>query len=113
MKNKRKVYISLPMAGYEDTIWSRYESAVAYIKQKKGYESCEIIPPVDISDYNPNIKKHHKSGKHTYGYYLGKDREVLCECTDILLYGNWQNSKGCKIEKYTAETLGINVLYSE
>ena len=60
-----------------------------------------------------NINKNNNKGKHTYGYYLGKDIEVLCDCTDILMTGNWKNSKGCKIEKYTAETLGINVLYYE
>ena len=107
----KKVYISLPMAGQEDTVWHRYQKAVSKVKNLKGYELCEIVPPVDIVDFMPN--KHNKvnlNNKFTYGYYLGKDIEILCECSDIYMSENWENSKGCKIEKYVAETLGINVI---
>lgn len=108
----KKVYISLPMAGQEDTIWERYQDSILKVKQIKGYEFCEIVPPIDITDFMPdNNKITNVNNKYTYGYYLGKDIEVLCECSDIYMSKNWENSKGCKIEKYVAETLGINVLY--
>ena len=106
----QKVYISLPMKGVEDTIWSRYQSAVAYVKQLPGYELCDIIPPVDITDFIPN-NKNKSTNNFSYGYYLGKDIELLCDCTDILMTENWEMSKGCKIEKYIAETLNINIIY--
>ena len=80
----QKVYISLPMKGVEDTIWSRYQSAVAYVKQLPGYELCDIIPPVDITDFIPN-NKNKSTNNFSYGYYLGKDIELLCDCTDILM----------------------------
>jgi hypothetical protein len=109
--NNKKVYISLPMKGVEDTVWARYQSSVAYVKQLPGYELCDIIPPIDITDFMPNYKP--ENIKYSYGYYLGKDVELLCDCTDILMSENWENSKGCKIEKYIAETLDINVIYKK
>ena len=110
--NIKRVYISLPMAGQEDTIWDRYQDSISKVKQLEGYELCEIVSPIDITDFMPGKPKiTDANGKFTYGYYLGKDIEILCECSDIYMSKNWENSKGCKIEKYVAETLGINILY--
>ena len=111
--SKKKVYISLPMSGVESSVWRRYQDAVDYVKHLKGYELCEIIPPLDITDYMPHKKLKINTGKFTWGYYIGKDIELLSECTDIFLSHNWEKSKGCRIEKYVAEELNLNILYHD
>ena len=44
-------------------------------------------------------------------YYMGKDIEQVILCDAILMCPGWENSKGCKCEKYVAETYGKEVLY--
>ena len=109
---KKIVYISLPMAGVEDTIWERYEYAKKYIKETPGFEDATIISPINISDFAPG---HAISCErtHSYGWYIGRDVERLCDCTDIFMCDGWENSRGCRIEHETAKIMEINRHYME
>lgn len=110
MKNNKKVvYISLPMAMHEDTIWKRYNEGIEYIRNQKGYEDCEIIGPCDIEEFKHSNKHEYQE---TYGYYISKDIKTLVDnATDILLCLGWQNSKGCRIEHETSKIMNINRIY--
>lgn len=106
------VYISLPMAGEEETIWERWEQAQQYIKETPGYEDANIVSPVNIIDFAPG-KEINKEREHTYGRYIGRDIERLCECTDILMCYGWQLSRGCRIEHETAKVMNIHRIYMQ
>lgn len=107
---RNKIYISLPMAGREDTVWERFTNAVNYIKNHPIYSTYDIIEPIDILDFNPDAPKIEKES-HTYGWYLGRDIERLCDCTHILITEGWENSRGCRVEIETAKILGITEIY--
>ena len=98
------VYISLPMAGEEETICERWEQAQQYIKETPGYE--------DVINFTPG-KEINKEREHTYGWYIGRDIERLCECTDILMCYGWQLSRGCRIEHETAKVMNIHRIYMQ
>lgn len=108
----KSIYISLPMAGKEDSIWERWEQAKQYVKETPGYEDANIVSPVNITDFAPG--NDFKSERiHPYSWYIGRDIECLCECTDILLCDGWQLSRGCRIEHETAKVMGIRRLYMQ
>ena len=109
---KKIVYISLPMAGVEDTIWERYEYAKKYIKETPEFEDATIISPINISNFAPG---HAISCErtHSYGWYIGRDVERLCDCTDIFMCDVGENSRGCRIEHETAKIMEINRHYME
>ena len=46
----KKIYISLPMSGQEDTIWTRYMKAELELKKKFG-DGIEIKGPHNIRDF--------------------------------------------------------------
>ena len=43
--------------------------------------------------------------------FNAEDIEQVILCDAILMCPGWENSKGCKVEKFTAETYGKEVLY--
>lgn len=47
----KKIYISLPMSGQEDTIWERYINAENELKTKFG-NSIEIKGPYNVTQIN-------------------------------------------------------------
>ena len=100
------------MAGVEDTIWERYEYAKKYIKETPEFEDATIISPINISDFAPG---HAISCErtHSYGWYIGRDVERLCDCTDIFMCEGWEKSRGCRIEHETAKIMEINIHYME
>lgn len=106
------VYISLPIADEENTIWERCEEALHYINETPGYEDANVVLPVNITDFAPR-NEISKEREHPYSWYIGRDVERLCECTDILMCYGWQLSKECKIEHETAKIMGINRLYMQ
>lgn len=97
--NKMKCFISLPIAGKEDTVFERAEQA------KKEVESLgfEPVSPLDVNEINKeNIDDHDKS----VAFYMGQDIEMLINCDVIYSCKGWQNSKGCQVERKCAEVYG-------
>ena len=64
---------------------------------KKGFE---VINPFSI--YHGERK-----GKPTTGQYMGADITALIDHADIIfMCSGWQHSKGCRVERFVAETYG-------
>lgn len=105
---KKKVcYISLPINGHEDTVFERSDNAKELIS-KLGWES---ISPIDNNGITKQNIDGHNSKKMT-GYYMGRDIDILIsECDSILLCEGWENSKGCRVEKFVAETYGLEIFF--
>lgn len=105
---KKKIYISLPIAFQEDTVYERNNEAKEYLK--KYYKKFEWVSPIDQNHIDDEALGNHLALDRT-AYYMGKDIEQVILCDAILMCPGWQNSKGCKVEKFTAETYGKEVLY--
>jgi hypothetical protein len=63
---KNGIYISLPMGGFEESIWKRYQEGVEYIKNKSISENKDIISPINIEEFKDK-KNFNKKRKYTYG----------------------------------------------
>lgn len=107
--NKKKIYISLPIAFQEDTVYQRNQEAKDYLWNKY-CNLYEWVSPIDSNHIDDEALGNHLAIERT-AYYMGKDIEQVILCDAILMCPGWENSKGCKCEKYVAETYGKEVLY--
>lgn len=99
MKNKMKCFISLPIAGKEDTVFERANHA------KEEVIKLGFIPvsPLDLNEINnENIDGH----GDRVAFYMGKDIETLINCDAIYSCDGWEYSKGCQVERKCAEVYG-------
>lgn len=104
----KKIYISLPIAYQEDTVYMRNFEAKFYATYN--YPGCKIISPIDENHIDDEALGNHLELERT-AYYIGRDIEQVILCDAILMCPGWENSKGCRVEKFTAETYGKEVLY--
>ena len=107
---KKKIYISLPIAFQEDTVFVRNEAAKVYIHYLYDKEDYKIISPIDENHIDDKALGNHLAIERT-AYYMGKDIEQVILCDAILMCPGWENSRGCRVEKFTAETYGKEVLF--
>jgi len=105
---KKKIYISLPIAFQEDTVYKRNECAKTYLEMK--YPKYDYVSPIDANHIDDEALGNHLAIERT-AYYMGRDIEQVILCDAILMCPGWENSKGCKVEKFTAETYGKEILY--
>jgi len=104
----KKIYISLPIAFHEDTVYERNDEAKKYIKEH--FKGCTWHSPIDENHIDDEALGNHLVIERT-AYYMGRDIEQVILCDAILMCPGWENSKGCKVEKFTAETYGKEVLF--
>ena len=96
---KKKCFISVPISGLD---YKRQREKADIVKgwlSKKGYD---VINPFEIlHGKNP-----------TLGDYIGANIKALIEHADeIFMCKGWQNSKGCRIERFVADTYGKRIMY--
>lgn len=94
----RKVYISIPITGYNLEERKRTANEIKKIFIADHYEA---ITPFDVCNEKDK----------PYSYYMGKDIEVLLECSHICFVDGWKKSKGCRAEKAIADIYGIKRIY--
>lgn len=99
MNEKSRIYVSLPITGYN--IEERKEFANGIKKDlQKQCDKIEIVTPFDLAP---------EEGK-PYSYYMGKCIEGLLECDAIFMSIGWQRSKGCMAEFQIASLYGKTIL---
>jgi hypothetical protein len=95
----KKIYISGKITGIENEAFKLFAEAEKKL-QAQGYETV-----------NPMTLKHeHDKSWHSY---MKEDIKALCECDQIFMLKNWQQSKGAIIEHFIAIDLGLEVCYQE
>lgn len=104
----KRIYISLPITGQEETYEARLNAAVAYV-QAKYPEYDTIITPKGIALMLHD--KWWKKDKPEYKDYLTADIIAINNCDAILLCEGWVLSKGCKAENAFALAIGIDILF--
>jgi hypothetical protein len=77
---------------------------------RNNYPEYEIVSPIDTNHIDDEALGNHLQIEKT-AYYMGRDIENVILCDAILMCPGWENSKGCKVEKFTAETYGKEILF--
>ena len=86
-----KIYISLPITGYDLQERKRYAENVKKRLQQI-YPDGEIITPFDVCE-DPSLP---------YEELIGKDIASLLTCDMVYVCNGSNNSKGCRLERYAA-----------
>lgn len=107
----KKIYISLPIAIAENSVYTRYKDAIDEIKVNRDIASYERVGPVNIEDFGPDGIKSPR--EHKYSWYMGKDIERLLECDAIYMAHGWVTSPGCNAELAVAKVYNIPVYYAD
>ena len=91
-----KIYISLPITGYDLRERKQYAESVKNRLQQI-YPDGEIITPFDVcSDQSL-----------PYEELIGKDIAALLTCDMVYVCNGSSYSKGCRLERYAALIYGI------
>ena len=91
-----KIYISLPITGYDLQERKKYAESVKNRLQQI-YPYGEIITPFDVcADLSLQ-----------YEELIGKDIAALLTCDMVYVCKGSNNSKGCRLERYAAIIYGI------
>ena len=91
-----KIYISLPITGYDLQERKRYAENVKN-RLRQIYTDSEIITPFDICA-DPSLP---------YEELIGKDIAALLTCDMVYVCKGSGYSKGCRLERYAALIYGI------
>lgn len=91
-----KIYISLPITGYDLQERKQYAESVKNRLQQI-YPDGEIITPFDVNP-DPTLP---------YEELIGKDIAALLTCDMVYECKGSSHSKGCRLERYAALIYGI------
>lgn len=100
MKINRRVYISLPISGYD--LEERKEKAMAMEVKLRGYG-------YDV--FNP-LGEQFKKGLTT-NEYMKQDLKALLDCDVIMLMHNFNRSAGCHTELCVAMAVGMEIWFED
>lgn len=92
-----KIFISIPITGQEERAKQLCKEYKKILSEK--YPEHEFIIPFDICEEKNKPDS----------YYMGKDIEVLIDCDAIASCEGWQKSKGCQVERFTANIYGLKI----
>jgi len=94
-----KIYVSGKITGLDlEVAHQNFDVGVQYLKA----QGFEPINPMDLVPYHPDL---------TWKDYMRADIKALCDCDGILMISGWRKSKGAKLERHIAKSLGLNIMY--
>ena len=97
-----KIYISLPITGYDLQERKQYAENVKN-RLKQIYPDGEIITPFDVCA-DPSLP---------YEELIGKDIAALLTCDMVYVCNGSNHSKGCRLEYYAALIYGKLIMKKE
>ena len=109
---KRRLFISQPFTGYSDSEIKKQRAALFKLfisftgETPSNVELIEQHTPVDDFDVDTNFR----SNKEQDFYHFCRSIGMLGKATDIILYGDWEKSRGCNLEVEILEKYGINFI---
>ena len=93
----RRVYISGPMSGLPDLNFPAFHEAAAYLRAK----GFNVVNPAEKQDEGrPDM---------TWADYLRLDIKLLMDCDAIYMLEGWASSKGARLERTIALSLGFTI----
>lgn len=114
-----KIYVAGPMRGIPEFNFPAFMRAAANLRA----DGHTVFNPAerDNDRHGVDISKGNEAGceetaAKVHGFNLrealGEDLAYICaEADAIAMLPGWENSKGAKAEKATAEALGLQVIY--
>ena len=106
----KKLFVSIPMTGVEDSVVSRFQDVLEKITFfNPEFSEYEIVPPVDIDKCFDKNGLTEESYEHDTAWYVGRDVELVMHCDAIYSCKGWENSKGCRVERFAAEMYGLKL----
>lgn len=99
----KKIYISLPISGYDLEEREARCQQISSILTKRGYD---VYHPFMITCVPTGLSERDK-----YAYYMGEDIKLIFKCDCVYFDDNWKNSKGCRLEHEVAKLYGIEPIY--
>jgi hypothetical protein len=63
-----------------------------------------------IDYFNPLETPEPPEGTHVWQYYMKRSLSELCECDAIVTLPGWEDSRGCQLEVFVAQNLGIKII---
>jgi len=104
-----KVYIATPVnARKEATLIEKQRAALARVNELKT-KVLELHPSATILSSVGNIVVARKGLPEREAAIMGSCIRMVMESDIIVLDRGWWDSKGCNVEKYTAETYGKQI----
>lgn len=94
-----KIYISLPISGKNVMTQTGIALSVAEQIRDLGHEP--------VNPFETPLAPPERSERQKYAYYMGRDIEKLLLCDAVYFCEGWQESRGCRVESYIAETNGL------
>lgn len=91
-----KIYISIPISGYNPAIQKAEAAEIAELIRARGHTP---VNPFDTPEPPEELNEEER-----YAYFIGEDIKRLLLCDAIYLCKGWKNSTGCLIELNAAYT---------
>lgn len=106
-----KIFISIPMTGIENSVIKRFKEVESFIKNNSTLSQYEIVTPYKMFDVfdEHGLKEGYSNDLETTAFCMGKDVELVIGCDAIFSCSGWENSKGCRVERATAEIYGLKL----
>lgn len=110
--SKRRLFISQPFTGYDETTIQKQRKVLhkvfaAFIGEKpENVVLLNQLNPEDPADVRGNFR----SDKEQDFYRFCRSIGLLGLATDIVLYGDWEKSRGCKLEVEILKQFGIHII---
>lgn len=109
---KRRLFISQPFTGYDVSEIAKQRVMLhkifsAFIGEKpENVELIEQLTPDDPYDVRENFRSDKEQDLYRFCRSIG----LLGKATDIVLYGDWEKSRGCKLEVEILKKFGIHII---
>ena len=96
-----RVYIAGPMRGIAEHNYPAFHAAAASLRAK----GHEVISPAEI---NADWANYDQAG--LYRICLKRDIHELVECDAIYMLPGWHDSRGARVERHIAQTMGLLIV---
>lgn len=110
--SKRRLFISQPFTGCDETELKKQRKILhkvfaAFIGEKiENVVLLNQLNPEDPADARGNFRSDKEQDLYRFCRSIG----ILGVATDIVLYGDWENSRGCKLEVEILKQFGIHII---
>lgn len=100
----KRVYLSGPMKGYENSNFPAFHATAAALRAR----GLEVVNPAEI-----NVTGAGPDQPEFYNQCLRADLKAMMDCQAIALMQGWERSNGANLELHVAHRVGMEVLFVE